>query len=137
MKMETNKDIIEETLESKIIERIMPEVKEKVMKEVDKITATVKKGIKTITVIQPDGSKVEETTIVHEKFEEILTLVNSNIPVMLTGGAGSGKSSTCEKVAKALRFRFLLQQCNNTRVQANRFYRRNRKLPRDTVLQGI
>ena len=33
--------------------------------------------------------------------------VNNNIPVMLTGGAGSGKSSTCEKVAQALRLRFL------------------------------
>jgi signal recognition particle GTPase len=109
MKKETNKDIIEETLENKIITTIMPEIKERVLKEVDDLTKTVRKSIKTIEVVQPDGTKKEETSIVHEKFEEILTLVNNNIPVMLTGGAGSGKSSTCEKVAKALRLRLLFQ----------------------------
>ena len=107
-KKETKKDIVEETLESKIIQTILPEIKEKVMKEVDTITDNIKKGIKTIQVKKADGTTIEETTIVHEKFEEILTLVNNNIPVMLTGGAGSGKSSTCEKVAKALRIRLLL-----------------------------
>lgn len=106
-KNETNKDIIKETLENTIIESIMPEIKERVLKEVDNITKTVRKSIKTIKVTKPDGTKKEETSIVHEKFEEILTLVNNNIPVMLTGGAGSGKSSTCEKVAQALRLRFL------------------------------
>ena len=107
MKKETNKDIIEETLENKIITTIMPEIKERVLKEIDDITKNVRKRIKTIKVTKPDGTKTKETDIVHEKFEEILTLVNNNIPVMLTGGAGSGKSSTCEKVAQALRFRFL------------------------------
>lgn len=107
-KKETNKDIIEETLENKIVAAILPEIKEKILKELDDITQTVRKGIKTIKITQPDGTKREETTIVHNKFEEILTLVNNNIPVMLTGGAGSGKSSTCEKVAKALRFGLLL-----------------------------
>lgn len=137
MKKETNKDIIEETLENKIITTIMPEIKERVLKEVDDLTKTVRKSIKTINVVKADGTKKEETSIVHEKFEEILTLVNNNIPVMLTGGAGSGKSSTCEKVAQALRFRFLFQQRHNTRIQVNRFYRRNRKLPRNTVLQSF
>lgn len=33
MKKETNKDIIEETLENKIITTIMPEIKERVLKE--------------------------------------------------------------------------------------------------------
>lgn len=100
-------DIIQDTLTQEIVKNIMPEVKEKVLKEVDKMTSNVKKSIKTITVIKPDGTETKETTIVHEKFDEILTLVHYNIPVMLTGGAGSGKSSTCEKVAKALRPRFL------------------------------
>lgn len=107
MKKENKKDIIEETLENKIITTIMPEIKERVLKEVDDITKNVRKSIKTINVIKADGTKIEEISIVHEKFEEILTLVNNNIPVMLTGGAGSGKSSTCEKVAQALRLRFL------------------------------
>lgn len=99
---EEKKDIIEETLENKIISSIMPEIKEQILKEVDDIIKSTRKRIKTIQVIQPDGTKTQETDLVHEKFEEILMLVNNNIPVMLTGGAGSGKSSTCEKVANAL-----------------------------------
>lgn len=99
---EEKKDIIEETLEKKIISSIMPEIKEQILKEVDDIIKSTRKRIKTIQVIQPDGTKTQETDLVHEKFEEILMLVNNNIPVMLTGGAGSGKSSTCEKVANAL-----------------------------------
>ena len=106
---ETKQDIIKDTLESKIIDSVMPEIKEKVMKEVDDLTKTVRKRIKTIKIKQADGKTTTHTDIVHEKFEEILTLVNNNIPVMLTGGAGSGKSSTCEKVAQALRLRFLFQ----------------------------
>lgn len=96
------KDIIEETLESKIISTIMPEIKEKVLNEVEDLTKGIKKRIKKIEVLKPDQTKAEQIDMVHEKFEEILTLVNNNIPVMLTGGAGSGKSSTCEKVAQAL-----------------------------------
>lgn len=107
MKKETKKDIIEETLENKIVATIMPEIKERVLKEVDDITKTVRKSIKTINVKKADGTKTQQTSVVHAKFEEILTLVNNNIPVMLTGGAGSGKSSTCEKVAQALRTRLL------------------------------
>lgn len=106
--METKTDIIKDTLQKEIIDRIMPDIKEQVMKEVDGITKNIRKRLKTIKIQQADGTKIEQTDIVHEKFEEILTLVNNNIPVMLTGGAGSGKSSTCEKVAQALRLRFLL-----------------------------
>lgn len=102
------KDIIQDTLTQEIVKNIMPEVKEKVIKEIDDITQNIRKSIKTIEVTKPDGTKTQQTSIVHEKFDEILTLVNNNIPVMLTGGAGSGKSSTCEKVAQALRLRVLL-----------------------------
>ena len=132
--METKTDIVKDTLQKEIIDRLMPDIKEQVMKEVDDITKNIRKRIKTIKIKQTDGTTKTQTDIVHEKFNEILTLVNNNIPVMLTGGAGSGKSSTCEKVAQALRFRFLFQQCNNTGIQINRIYRRNRKLSRDTIL---
>ena len=51
-KEETKQDIIKDTLESKIIDSIMPEIKEKVMKEVDDLTKTVRKRIKTIKLLQ-------------------------------------------------------------------------------------
>lgn len=100
-------DIIEETLEKEIINRILPVVRANILEEADKITQSIGKRIKQVVVTMPDGKKKEQFTRVHEKFDEILLLVNNNIPAMLTGGAGSGKSSTCEKVAAVLRPRFL------------------------------
>ena len=106
-KEETKQDIIQDTLQKEIVSRILPDIKEQVMQEVNTMTKNIRKRIKTIQVKKADGTTTKQTDIVHEKFEEILTLVNNNIPVMLTGGAGSGKSSTCEKVAQALRLRLL------------------------------
>src|SRR5882724_6784808 len=45
----------------------------------------------------------------HFLFPEILTTVNANIPTALVGPAGSGKSTVVEQVAKALEFKFYLQ----------------------------
>lgn len=38
----------------------------------------------------------------HQKFEEVKTLVEANIPVLMTGGKGSGKTTIAIDVAKAL-----------------------------------
>lgn len=38
----------------------------------------------------------------HNKFEDILKIVNKGVPVMLTGPAGAGKNHTLEQVAEAL-----------------------------------
>lgn len=45
----------------------------------------------------------------HYLFPEILVTVNANIPTALVGPAGSGKSTVVEQVAKALEFKFYLQ----------------------------
>lgn len=44
--------------------------------------------------------KVTGTT--HEKFETVLTMVNLDIPVFLSGAAGTGKNVICKQVAEAL-----------------------------------
>ena len=50
--------------------------------------------------------KDEEVRVVkgtpHEKFETVLKLVNADVPVFLTGPAGSGKNHLCKMVADAL-----------------------------------
>lgn len=40
--------------------------------------------------------------VLHEKFDEVLQIVNLNIPVYLTGKAGTGKNVICKQVAEAL-----------------------------------
>jgi cobaltochelatase CobS len=45
--------------------------------------------------------KTVENEVFHEKFKEILILVEENIPVMLTGEAGCGKSEVTKQIAKA------------------------------------
>lgn len=45
----------------------------------------------------------------HFLFPEVLATVNANIPTALIGPAGSGKSTMVEQVAKALEFKFYLQ----------------------------
>lgn len=49
----------------------------------------------------PNGThKVEGVT--HEQFDKVLSLVNMNIPVFLTGAAGTGKNVICKQVAEGL-----------------------------------
>lgn len=45
----------------------------------------------------------------HYLFPDILVTVNANIPTALIGPAGSGKSTVVEQIAKALDFKFYLQ----------------------------
>ena len=96
------KDIIEETLTENIINKILPEIKTKAMEECNVLIKDITKNITTVIIKKEDIEISKKTQITHCKFKDILTLVSNNIPVMLTGGAGSGKSSTCEKVAEAL-----------------------------------
>lgn len=55
-----------------------------------------KHEIKTPT----ETRKIEGT--LHEKFDEVLQIVNLDIPVYLTGKAGTGKNIICKQVAEAL-----------------------------------
>ena len=60
---------------------------------------------KIIEVHGPNGiHKVDG--VKHGKFETILTLVNSDIPVFLTGPAGCGKNVLCKQVSEALGYEF-------------------------------
>ena len=57
----------------------------------------------------PKAFKVETPTVtrkvdgvVHEKFEQVLNLVNLDIPVFLSGPSGTGKNVICKQVAESL-----------------------------------
>lgn len=57
-------------------------------------------------VILPDGIKHEFDGVTHEKFDDVLKLVQMNIPVFLVGQAGTGKNVICKQVAEALGLEF-------------------------------
>lgn len=61
---------------------------------------------KNITIVSPDGEKKLGTKLIHEKYETVLKAVANDVPVMLVGPAGSGKTTLCEQVAEALELRF-------------------------------
>ena len=96
------KDIIEDSLTKQIIDKIFPTIKEEALKECSGIVKDLTKNITRVVVEQNQIPVRETTQVTHYKFKDLLLLISNNIPAMLTGGAGSGKSSTCEKVAEAL-----------------------------------
>jgi cobaltochelatase CobS len=80
------------------------QVKELVQKEIHdfKCTHTIelKKDGEVVTL--PDGVR-------HYLFPEVLQTVDLSIPAALIGPAGSGKSTLCEQISKALGLKFHLQ----------------------------
>lgn len=84
---------------------------------VDKIVEVVKpqldKHIVETFGILPQVHKIESPTetreikgLVHEAFDKVLKLVNLDIPVFLSGAAGTGKNVICKQVAEALNLNF-------------------------------
>lgn len=57
---------------------------------------------KEIMVKLPDGSAKSAGGIQHEKFETILKYLTADVPVFMSGAAGTGKSSIAKNAAKAL-----------------------------------
>lgn len=55
-----------------------------------------------IVVKLPDGSAKSAGGIQHEKFETILKYLTADVPVFMSGAAGTGKSSIAKNAAKAL-----------------------------------
>lgn len=61
---------------------------------------------KEIVVKLPDGSKKSSGGVQHEMFETILKYVTANVPVFMSGPAGTGKSSIAKSAASALNMDF-------------------------------
>lgn len=57
---------------------------------------------KEIVVKLPDGSAKSAGGIQHEKFETIIKYLTADVPVFMSGAAGTGKSSIAKNAAKAL-----------------------------------
>lgn len=57
------------------------------------------------TVVTPTATHTIKG-VVHERFETVLNLVNADIPVFLTGAAGTGKNVLCKQIAESLNLEF-------------------------------
>lgn len=64
---------------------------------------------KDITIHIGEVTKKLDNEPKHYLFTDILQAVSLSIPVALIGPAGSGKSTCCEQIAKALDYKFYLQ----------------------------
>ena len=101
-------------LENALIEGIVSKGKDLATEELEKeLKVKLDKFIKDtygpipqrITLITKDV-EYNKDGLFHKDFEKVLKLVNMNLPVMLTGGAGAGKNFMLEQVSKALGFDF-------------------------------
>ncbi len=78
----------------KIVEEVKPQLNDYIFKTFGLVPQIHE--IKT-----PNGTH-EIKGVTHEKFDDVLKLVNLDIPVFLTGAAGTGKNVICKQVAEAL-----------------------------------
>lgn len=79
---------------SQIFEAVMPQIDARI-KEVYGFLPEIHE-VKTPTAIRT------VTGVLHEKFDEVLQIVSLDIPVYLTGKAGTGKNVICKQIAEAL-----------------------------------
>lgn len=106
VKVEVEKEIPPTPLEKLMIETVAKYSADEV---VELIKPKIEHHIKETFGILPQVHKIETPTkvheikgVLHEKFDDVLKLVNLDIPVFLTGQAGTGKNVICKQVAEAL-----------------------------------
>ena len=107
-------EIIKAEINKYNVQRQVQQQMKNVSKDIDnqigeKVTETVndalgKVAIPTIHIIKLGDLEIGRTNaeLFHEKFEEVLSLVQLDEPVMLIGPAGSGKNHSVSQIAKAL-----------------------------------
>lgn len=84
-------------------EQVTEQINKEVNIMIEKFKSEMTGVITTHEIIKPSGEKkVLEGVVVHEKFDTVLKLVQADLPVFMSGPAGSGKNVICKQVAEAL-----------------------------------
>ncbi|WFG33888.1 AAA family ATPase [Staphylococcus phage vB_SauM_JDYN] len=104
---EKNSNPYEQAIVDAIVEKAGTESREIILTDVKKqIESYVEEQLNNLPVkieLQQEGKTIKDISgIFHYRYQDILKLVNQNIPVFLKGGAGSGKNHVLEQVAEAL-----------------------------------
>lgn len=99
-------DAIKDSILKKVKEMPMQDLVDEAIKKLDEYIKN-EYGVlpKKIEVVNSQNVK-QLQGLFHNKFEEILNIVQKNVPLMLTGPAGAGKNHTLEQVAQALELDF-------------------------------
>lgn len=95
-------DLLVNSLANGMCDTILSKTQKNIDEYVTKTYGTLPKIIKVNT----EGKENTVTGIVHEVFEDVITLVTMKIPVFLIGKAGTGKNVICKQVAEGLGLEF-------------------------------
>lgn len=91
-------NIMIQVLAEQSVDKVMNQAKPLLDKYIRETYGAIPKTFKVET--PTETRKVDGVT--HEKFEQVLNLVNMDIPVFLSGPAGTGKNVICKQVAESL-----------------------------------
>lgn len=94
-----------EEQKTSIREDLEKEVKNQLDNIISKIEVSASGKIHTHNIIINKNRRVIQG-VVHEVFDDVLTLVSADLPVFLSGPAGSGKNVICKQVAESLGLEF-------------------------------
>ena len=118
---ERMQDLLNEAIIEKGKEIAVEDLKEKLKSELDEFIEEKYGVLPKKIEVYTDTSHKQLQGIFHKDFEKICKLVNANIPVMLTGGAGAGKNYTLEQVAEALDLDFYFSNAVNQEYKLTGF----------------
>lgn len=103
MKVDEFKEETIKAIAERIISTRTEAITEQIIEEADKaIKAKYGELPEIKNFILPEGKEKPTTGIFHRELENIMRLIQLDIPIMLTGPAGSGKNFTLEKAAEIL-----------------------------------
>lgn len=95
-------EIVIDKIKEKAKEISLSDLVHSVCDNVDKYVQKTYGIIPKVIQVNNGVNTKQLTGLFHNKFEDILKIVNKGVPVMLTGPAGAGKNHTLEQVAEAL-----------------------------------
>ena len=99
-------DIIQDQVLQKAKDLSLEDIKKELHKDLENYIKNNYGTLPKKVEIKRDSKKLELQGIFHKEFENICKIVESNIPLMLVGGAGAGKNYTLEQVSQALGLTF-------------------------------
>lgn len=81
----------------------------------------LKKNKKSVTIIAKKGNLTKDLGIQHRQFEKLLSYVMTRENIYLVGSAGSGKTTACQNIAKALSIPFYFTGAISTEYKLTGF----------------